>query len=149
MKNKYLEWCRWGYKDSLYVSEFKRNKKSKTYPFPHLHIKSQISCYICFNRHQGTIKVSNRADTKGAQNSELENITLETRPGTYNTDKTHINYLVCLVLKQTKLNPTQEIQIIYYTIPVNFLLTLFCPLFVHSRESQNIKKPWQCKIFEN
>lgn len=74
--------------------------------------------------------------------------TLEPRPGTYNTDKTHINYLGCLVLKQTKLNPTQEIQIIYYTIPVNFLLTLFC-LFVHSRESQNIKKPWQCKIFDS
>lgn len=147
MKNKYLEWWRQGYKDSLYVSEFKRNKKPKTDPFPHkksnimLHLLQQTSRYnksVVQSRYKRSAKLIIR---------KLN--TLEPRSGTYNTDKTHINYLVCLVLKQTKLNPTQEIQIIYYTIPVNFLLTLFCPLFVHSRESQNIKKPWQCKIFDN
>lgn len=124
-ENKYLEWQRQWYKDSLYVSEFKRNEQTECAqarpisPFTHknsnmLHLFQQTSRYnksVVQTRYKRSAKLLSRIRKLN---------TLEPKPGTYDTDETDINYLRCLVLKQTKLNLTQEIKIIYFTIPVNF-----------------------------
>ncbi len=97
--------------------ETKRPNAPKPDPFTHkksnimLHLFQQTSRY-----NKSVVQTRYKKERKTLIRIRKLN-TLEPKPGTYNTD---INYLRCLELKQTKLNLTQEIQIIYYTIPVNF-----------------------------
>ncbi len=108
--------------------ETKRANAPKPDPFTHkksnimLHLFQQTSRY-----NKSVVQTRYKKERKTLIRIRKLN-TLEPKPGTYNTD---INYLRCLELKQTKLNLTQEIQIIYYTIPVNFFCShnfvRFCP----------------------